>query len=191
MAYPYYRAVNQRDYNYVRASLDSFGYDVSLMSEEYLEDCDCIILDSNEKFGVCNDLPDGECVQEKRTIIADVEIFLNEAEKLLKDKEKQTKSHVVSKEIKMENNKPQTKEPKVGDKVLVKNNRDEYFQVRIYIGKIHNKHACINAGYESEFNRNKPVVLSFWDEMITELKVTKTQIANKFGVPVNMLEIVD
>lgn len=96
MTYPYYCVVNQSEYNYVRASLDSFGYDVSLMSEEYLEDWDCIVLDSNGKFGVCNDLPDGEHIREKRTLITDVEIFLNEAEKLLKGEKKQTKSRVVS-----------------------------------------------------------------------------------------------
>lgn len=96
MAYPYYCAVNQSDYNYVRASLDSFGYDVSLMSKEYLEDWNCIVLDFNGKLGTCYNFPNEEYAREKRTPISDVEIFLNEAEKLLKGEEKQTKSRVVS-----------------------------------------------------------------------------------------------
>lgn len=43
MAYPCYYAINKSDYNYVRASLDSFGYDVYLMAKEYIKDCNCIL----------------------------------------------------------------------------------------------------------------------------------------------------
>lgn len=101
MDYPYYRVINKNEYDYIRASLDSFGYDVYLMPEEYVKDRNCIVLDSNGKFGRCNNLPNEDYVKEKRYVIDDIELFLYKAKKLLEDKEKQIKPHIISiKEIK-------------------------------------------------------------------------------------------
>lgn len=187
MGYPCYKIKNEEEYNYIKQCLKIFGYDTGTM-DPYKKFYNLIVLNSDGRFGIVDNVPFHFNDRFSRYLVNTIDKFLSTAAKL---KNVPFKPRKDNSKMNMENNKSQIKEPKVGDKVLVKNNRDEYFQTRIYIGKIHNKNACVNAGYEDEFDQNKPVVLSFWDEMITELKVTKAQIAKKFGVPVNMLEIVD
>lgn len=171
--------------NYIIKKLKSFGYNIR---NEYLYTpiTNLIVINDCGIFGDVNNTYPENIKNHNRYLVSNFNEFLLIAAKLKNATFKPNKN-----KINMENNTSQTKELKVGDKVLVKNKKDEYFQSHIYIGKIHNKYACVHRTYENEFNQNKPVTIAFWDEMITELKVTKAQIAEKFGVSVDQLIIVD
>ena len=184
MGYPCYKVKNEKEYRYIKTCLNTFGYNTKLLI--YYQSDNYIVLDCCGKFGIIDNVRDCCISRYNRYEITNINDFLIIAAKLKKAifNPNKTKTN-------MENNKPQAKEPKIGDKVLVKNKVDQSFQMHIYIGKIHNKYACVNKAYEYEFNHNCPVLISFWDEMVTKFKVTKAQIADKFGVSVDMFEIVD
>lgn len=185
MGYPCYKIKNEREYDYIKQCLKMFGYDTGTL-DPYKEYYNLIVLNSDGRFGIIDNVPFEFNDRFSRYLVNDINKFLSISAKLKNATFKPNKT-----KTNMENNKLQDEEPKIGDKVLVKNKEDQSFQMHIYIGKIHNKYACVYRIYENEFNQNKPVTISFWDEMVTKVRVTKTQIAERYGVSVDQIEIVD
>lgn len=185
MGYPYYKYSNQKEFDYIINKLKSFEYDIS-------NDCiycplyEFIVINSANIFGKVDTITSNSIGNFNRFLITDLNEFLYKAAKL-----KGAIFNPNKTKTNMENNKSQTKEPKLGDKVFVKNKINKDFQVRIYIGKIHNKYACVNNYTEKEFHKGETFTVSLWDEITSKITVTKTQIADKFGVSVDMLKIVD
>lgn len=184
MEYPYYKVKNEKEFKYIRTCLNSFEYITGTLI--YCPGYDYIVLDFRGKFGFANNTSDLHINRFCRYEITNINEFLTIAAKL-----KGTTFNPNKTKTNMENNKPQTKEPKIGDVVLVKNTGDENYVQRIYLGTYKNKYITVGYNTSNNFKECCSFGATFWDEMITRVTLTKTQIANKFGISVDILDIVD
>lgn len=184
MDYPYYKIKNEREFKYIRTCLNSFGYITGNLV--YCPACDYIVLNYCGKFGLANNISDFHSNIFSRYEITNINEFLTIAAKL-----KDTIFNPNKTKTNMENNKLQTKEPKIGDVVLVKNTGDENYVQRIYLGTYKNKYITVGYNTSNNFKKCCNFGATFWDEMVTRVTLTKTQIANKFGISVDILDIID
>lgn len=184
MKYPCYKVKDEKEYRYIKTYLNSFGYNTKLLT--YLPYWDYIVLNTCGKLGLA-DNADKSCINRyNRYETTNINEFLLIASKLKNTTFKQNKT-----KINMKNNKPQTVKPKIGDVVLVKNIGDKDYVKRIYLGTYKNKYITASHDTSNNFKECCNCVATFWDKMIMPVTVTKAQIANKFGVSVDLLEIVD
>lgn len=185
MKYPCYKYNNQKEFDYIINQLKSFGYNIS-------KDCiycplyEIIVINSANIFGKVDSITSDNIKNFNRYLVTDINEFLLVAAQF---------KHTIFKYNKtknnMENNKPQTKEPQIGDKVFVKNIGDKDYVKRIYLGKYKYKYITVGFNTSRNFEECCNFGGAFWDEMVTRVTLTKTQIANKFGISVDILDIVD
>lgn len=173
--------INANNINKITSILESFGYEGSIIDNFY--QYNYLVLDLNNRFGKYGNV-ESHRINKNRYIVNSIEDFISEAAKL---KGLEYREEIMKKPV--ENNAIQ--KPKTGDHVFVRNKYDSEFESRIYIGKYKNKYICVHPFEEKEFKETKKCNVEFWDELSTKITLTKKQIAEKFGVSVDRIEITD
>lgn len=186
MKTPCYYARTEFDYKYIKNALIEFGYNIKAMPEKYNPYNNLIVLNFENIFGNVASLRKSNCQLHDRYIVKNIGYFINEAAKLKGTTYKKHTNQIMGSQTK--NNTMQ--EPKLGDRVLVKNNGDRNFQARIYFGKYNGKYTCVSELSENNFHKSRDFMVEFWDEMVPKVAISKKDIAEKFNIPLGMFEIV-